>query len=309
MSQVQVANNPVWRSTGVEIENGVVPQEFMFGVNQKPVYHHMPDGSAIEIPSTFILERDDTHAPLSIVGKRYQPYLNKDMFEIVERYVETTGGVFERAGFYAPASYMWAVVRHDEYEVVTGDPITKYDVFINPFRNGYAFTLATTDIRIVCGNAMSAIMSGSRGVQSMYKIHHSKSVAGQVKIAAEASAATTLQRAQQIELMKSFAAKKVRAKDIDQFANMLFDVDAEGNCTPAKTEKVELFKSIIENGMGADLKGVRGTVYGMYQAAIEYADHYMKIKDDNARLDSLFSGTILMLKQKAAALAIDLVAA
>lgn len=54
---------------------------------------------------------------------------------------------------------------------------------------------------------------------------------------------------------------------------------------------------LIETGAGTDIKGVKGTAYGLYQALTEYADHekVMRVhgdRDENEiRFENAFFGT------------------
>jgi hypothetical protein len=67
---------------------------------------------------------------------------------------------------------------------------------------------------------------------------------------------------------------------------------------------VEKVLDLVETGKGTEIPGVKGTAYGVLNAAVEFADHWKPVKGKNndvlvRKLDSLWFGSAARFKQKA----------
>lgn len=294
----QVTNTAPWHNTGHTITSDrkgfQIPQELNFEIEARPIYTEQ-NGNFVPMAKNRVLTRTDTNQALGIIGTSYHPYTNPQMWDVVSQYCKQTGGTLDKAGQYNNGEFVWATVRHDDYEVVSGDPITKYDMFINPFTNGRTFTLINTDLRIVCGNALSSALANNDGV---YRIRHSRTTADRVQIAAEASAAAVSVRSHNVEFLKALAKVRLNESQIGEFTKTMFRITDNSN--RRVLDRVDTFRGLVDVGMGSDLKGVRGTAYGLYQAAIEFADHHITVRGNgDNQLNSALAGSIALFKNKA----------
>jgi hypothetical protein len=58
--------------------------------------------------------------------------------------------------------------------------------------------------------------------------------------------------------------------------------------------------TLVENGRGTDIKGVRGTLWGTYNAITEYVDHHKTPRSgDEGRVQYIGFGTGKMVKDAA----------
>lgn len=294
----QATNTAPWHNTGHTITSDrkgfQIPQELNFEIEARPIYTEQ-NGNFVPMAKNRVLTRTDTNQALGIIGMSYHPYTNPQMWDVVSQYCKQTGGTLDKAGQYNNGEFVWATVRHDDYEVVSGDPITKYDMFINPFTNGRTFTLINTDLRIVCGNALSSALANNDGV---YRIRHSRTIADRVQIAAEASAAAVSVRSHNVEFLKALTKVRLSESQIEEFIKSMFRVTDNSN--RRVLDRADTFRGLVDVGMGSDLKGVRGTAYGLYQAAIEFADHHITVRGNgDNQLNSALAGSIALFKNKA----------
>lgn len=271
--------------------NVVTSPELTWDVETSDLYHLNEKGEHEIIPSSRVLRRADTHQPLTIVGGRYTPYQNSEMWSLIEEYCKVTGGKLDGAGIMGGGkNFVWASVKHDEYEAVTGDPITKYDMFVNPFMAGMSFSLITTDIRIVCGNMLNSAVNRNSGA---VRIRHAAQVSERVRIAIDAAASSTVKRQEQLEYLKHLSTVQMNGAKIDEFIDKVLPIGEKPNSRT--TTRRDTLRTLIENGLGSDLKGVQGTAYGVLQAGIEFADHHMNAKDT---LFASMYGSVAEFKQK-----------
>jgi len=67
---------------------------------------------------------------------------------------------------------------------------------------------------------------------------------------------------------------------------------------------IEKVLELTETGKGTDIPGVKGSAYGAFNAAVEFADHWQPVKGKNdsmlsRKLDSLWFGSAARFKQRA----------
>lgn len=121
----QVTNTAPWHNTGHAITSDrkgfQIPQELNFEIEARPIYTEH-NGNFVPMAKNRVLTRTDTNQALGIIGTSYHPYTNPQMWDIVSQYCKQTGGTLDKAGQYNSGEFVWAVVRHDDYEIVSGDP-------------------------------------------------------------------------------------------------------------------------------------------------------------------------------------------
>jgi len=78
------------------------------------------------------------------------------------------------------------------------------------------------------------------------------------------------------------------------FEKQLFgDIDkaAEGRSKTILNNKLEKFEELLVTGMGTEIPGRSGNLYGMVQAFTEYIDHYSQVKGSEDRTQSIIFNT------------------
>ena len=115
---------------------------------------------------TRILFRKDTGADLSMVGKRYQPFQNREVLSFFNEYVGAGDAVIETAGSLQGGKYIWALADlGSSFDVGTTknpDSVQGKVLLMNPHAYGKAAVLKMTEVRVVCFNTLtSALKDGS----------------------------------------------------------------------------------------------------------------------------------------------------
>jgi hypothetical protein len=76
----------------------------------------------------------------------------------------------------------------------------------------------------------------------------------------------------------------------------------EAEIGPRIQKHIDKVIELVETGKGTDIPGVKGTAYGAFNAATEWADHYKPLRAEDqssGRLDSIWFGTAAKFKQRA----------
>jgi hypothetical protein len=119
---------------------------------------------------------------------------------------------------------------------------------------------------------------------------------------------------QTAEFYKTFSKVNIDSKKLTQFINNVFefaDVVNQGREQSFKDKQHETIIRLFETGRGSELQGVRGTLWGAYNAVTEFIQHEQGNKGtlEDKRLDNAWFGTGMKLNQQAFKVAKEMVAA
>ena len=177
----------------------------------------------------------------------------------------------------------------ESIEVLKGDNIDIYLNAITSHDGTYATSAWFGGERIACTNQISA-MYGSRRSSKHYTIRHTRHAVARLQLA-QTIMAGEIKAIESIRENASILAKKsVGRKETKAFIERLFPSKdgAKLDFSKAKRDKVE---ELIESGKGTDIKGVRGTAWGLFNGATEYFDHHQATRGEGHRgIRSVLSG-------------------
>jgi len=252
-----------------------------------------------EVPNRFGVLREDTRTVLGVVGSKYKIYQNSDMWDFIDTYIKSSGMRLETAGSLKGGQYTWTLLKGEEFEVVKGDPLFKYFLFRNSFTGAVPVSTLFTNIRVVCNNTLTMALSGAENV------HHVRHVGDVVSQVAEVERAMTAQKAYQektYEALQLLSKREMVATNMKTFLeNNVFVLDVPAVAVNSKVvqlntvkqkelierqriikmkrdKKVNQVLDLVETGAGADLPGVKGTAYGLFQAVVEWTDHNKMVR-------------------------------
>lgn len=258
--------------------------------------------SLIEMPDRKMLLRSDTHAPLAVVGNRYNVVQPPEVIEFYEDLVAAGGFHLETAGILFGGRRMFALAKmHEEEMVIKGDPVKGYLLLSTACDGTMATQVQFTSVRVVCNNTLQmAIREQDRADKELPKIripHSAKFNAQKVKEQLGLAPGSFQLFMQD---MRRLAARPLSNKE-----GIAFLVGLVGNPQVAledqEVKDANLMKQIWAlyegAGKGADMVG--RTAWGMLNAVTEYCDHHTGHKTDDARIDSAWFGANANLKVKA----------
>ena len=152
-----------------------------------------------------------------------------------------------------------------------------------------------TPIRVVCQNTLNiSLRDKGEGIA----IRHSGDIKSKVESARQALG-LALDFYTDLEAnFKAFADRKLNKDEVEKYFDIVLEIkeNADDNSTH-KINARETIKSLSENGKGTDISGVKGSLWGAYNAITEYADHYKTVRGN--RTDSILFGSSADLKKRA----------
>jgi phage/plasmid-like protein (TIGR03299 family) len=256
-----------------------------------------------------IVRRVDTGDELGVVGPKYSPLQNKDAFAFFDGVFGEGKARYETAGYLGKGERMWLLANmtdNDPIEILPGDEINKYLLLTNDFTGNYSVIGSFTPVRVVCNNTLTAAVKDIIKGGNTVRVKHVGDVANRLNFAGEVLSAAGVFYDEVKDLFQSFARKQLNGEQTRNFIHhSLFDDNKE---TKSRTKKVDMVEGLMHTGRGSDIKGVRGTVWGAYNAVTEYVDHVKEYRGGAAKkLEASQFGTGRYLKTKALRLGAEMV--
>jgi phage/plasmid-like protein (TIGR03299 family) len=299
-----------------------------FTVLKTPVnYVHAggDDGRLFTFNGRYVLYRDDTHAPLSVVSGRYRIVQPAEVLDFFKTLVDTAGFQLETAGALDEGRKIWGLARvNDGAPIIGQDIVRPYLLLATSFDGTLSTTAKFTSIRVVCNNTLTMSAGGNARegagqteidrtegavVQSVRVAHSERFDPDEVR----ARLGVVLNAWDRFKVQSRLLAERsVTEAQADKF---VFDLIEPTLSVPAGQTTPDVrssrgYKRIMElfggEAKGYDMAG--WTAWGLLNAVTEYVDHE-RGRSDSSRMDSAWFGSGEGLKNKAFKMANDLVLA
>ena len=247
----------------------------------------------ITVPDQKAIIRTDINKVLGVVGNRYKIYQNSEMWEFIDGFQKESGIKLETAGSLKNGRTTWVLAKKGTFESVTDDPIEEYFLFTNSFDGTSPIRVMFTNIRVVCNNTLTASI---RNANNIFNVRHTNSAEGQIKEVKNALGIRTVyQNAMKVSLDMMAKKQLSSTKIINFLENTIFPLkvsqtvgkgdtvqsfeESKSNGSTIRENNLDLVCRLMDEGAGSNIKGVRGTAYGVYNALTEYADHHKRIRN------------------------------
>lgn len=236
---------------------------------------------------------------LGMVTGRYEPLQNIEAFSFFDPIVDSKTATFETAGALGAGERVWVLAKMPEIiQVVQGDDCEKYLLLSNTHSGQGSVTVKFTAIRVVCQNTLLWALEDG---QQAFRVRHSRKMSDRLAEVSELIAAVNAAYAEAAKAFKRLAEARVKDEAmLDEYLAAVFPrtpAQEKNKTTPPKWQQV---KNLFETQEDLQLPGVKGTLWGAYNAVTRFED-YRKARDETAerRLDRVWFGRGADLKVKA----------
>lgn len=306
-SMMYVGQTP-WHGLGVplqgnpSIDEAIVAAGLDWQVETRPLF--TDDGLATDHKA--VVRMTDRRV-LGVVGPKSHVLQNRAAFDWFKPILDAGDAVLETAGSLREGERVWILARIcvDPIEIIPGDVVRRYLLLSNGHDGKLAVRLGSTNIRVVCANTLKEAHSAASS-RLLRMTHHSKmaetmeTVREIINLASRAFEAT-------LEQYRFLASRPVNQSDLRRYVKRVFAQRATAvdefaaAVLPGGAEMVEAAQSrrgdvvfsrvaeLYETGAGAELRGVKGTWWGAYNAITNYLSHESG-NSDAGRLNSLWFG-------------------
>lgn len=259
--------------------------------------------------------RTDTQAVLGVVGNNYEPLQNKDAFRFFDALVKDKTALYETAGALKGGRQIWLLAKiNGQIDIVKNDPLNKYFLLTNRHDGLGSVAGRVTPIRVVCDNTLTAAMG--KNVKEEIRIVHRGNVADRLEFAGELLAKVGVFYDELAEIYRKFAKIQMRDSQMrtyigealrpyggvktEQEALEIAKLQQEEGVSARLSTEINNVMTLVDQGRGTEIKGVRGTLWGTYNAITEYVDHHKTPRTgDEGRIQYIGFGTGKMVKDAA----------
>jgi len=249
--------------------------------------------SIIELPDQKLIVRNDTEAPLGVVGQGFELVTHKEMGEIIEAILGVDNLKFETAGSVRGGAQVWALMYLDEPYTVAGDDTTTlpFLALTNSHDGSGACKAIATQVRVVCWNTYRAAEMEGERTGRQFTFNHTSGIHDRIDEAKKALAGVRDDAAEWTALATELFGMAV---DDEAFADFLVQFLPEpiGEVSSKRVHNnVEAARSAFKMLYldSPTTEAHRGTALGLVDASVEYLDH---VRGYRSR-DTLFGRTLL----------------
>jgi phage/plasmid-like protein (TIGR03299 family) len=216
---------------------------------------------------------------LGIVGERYVPLQNEDLFSFGDNILDG-GGRWETAGSIRGGRVVFGSLALERETVL--DPMGVADVvktylLINTSHDGsVAIQASITPVRVVCANTLNVALNSTRkkdGVKQSFKIRHTQTAEGKITVARQALGMANSYMDAFDKMAHAMISQEITAKQFNEIILAAYpkpDKDTKGALKKWEN-KVDVINDIYTgefNGM------IAGNAWGAFNALTERLDWY-----------------------------------
>lgn len=246
---------------------------------------------------------------LGHVGKNYRVLQNQEAFKVFDPFFENDLAKIESAGAFGNGRkvYIQAKVNRDGLDVLPGDTVEMYLLLANSHDGSLAVHYGFTPQRVSCQNTLMLAVRSKKS--QLLSFRHRGDVILNLEEATKMIDLVNQQFITTVEHYQTMAQKVINQEQFRQYVKAVFSAKAADEELERESKLAQTLDEILETQPGADIPGVRGTVWNAYNAAT----YYLKFvrgnnlgTDQPARLDNLWFGQAKKLAQKSLTEALEL---
>lgn len=295
-ASIAFAGETPWHKLGQKLDNAfdaeTALREGGLDFTVQKVGLQTVDGTKLE--NRFALRRTDTKDVLGVVTDFYQPLQNREAFSFFDGVFGKGKARYEVAGVLGKGEKVWLLAKlQGEFTVGRNDLVGKWLLLTNGHDTCEPVRARFTPIRVVCQNTLNAAL---RGTESEVRVQHIGNVQGKLEIAGKLMKQAGIYFDEVQAVFSGFLKHQLKGNAVRDYATRVIagtEVKFEdlGKVTRGHVETV---LELHETGRGHDIKAVRGSLWGAYNAVTEFVDHH---RTDDAGF--ILQGRGLEIKQRA----------
>lgn len=242
----------------------------------------------------------------SVVSRRYQPLQNAEAFGFFDPIVAEGKAYFETAGALGEGERIWVMAKMPgAMEIVHGDECFKYLLLSNTHSGEGSVIVKFTTVRVVCQNTLMLAMDDG---QKAYRVRHSKRTQFKLQELAEFLSITQEVFLKAEEQFRQMAKVQMTEDRLRKYLEAVFPRTAVQKKNGERPPRWGYVQTAFETREDLQLPGVRGTLWGAYNAITWFEDYRQPQLEEqpDQRLDRTWFGGGAETKLKALVKATEL---
>jgi phage/plasmid-like protein (TIGR03299 family) len=188
------AREPGWHQLGTVTDDALTAADALrlgqldWTVQKVPVLAQLDDGTTVQVADQYATVRNHPKlgwGALGVVGSRYTPVQNTEVFSMLDAIVDEGGAHYDTAGSLRGGRQVFMTMQLPDHVVFAGgqDKVTPWLLATNSHDGQTSLQLAVVMLRVVCQNTLTW---GLRSAPRVFKIRHTSSATAKVQQAREA---------------------------------------------------------------------------------------------------------------------------
>lgn len=282
---------PAWHGLGVVLQNAPSVKEALtlagldWKVEQHPAFITV-DGVNVPVPDCSVIVRNkgDVRTVFAHMGSRYHPLQNDEALARFQPLLDSGLATIEAAGSLDEGRKVWilAKIGGATADVIKGDTVQKYVLLAHSHDGTLRITFGTTMVRVVCNNTLQVALGEG---DLIFRKHTRNAITDLDKLVASFGKLKDNFSAS-VEKFRHIATKKCDDKNMVRYAREILKPGSADT-----DEKIRHLDEVVQNfetGIAAQEPGVRGTLWGAYNAATEYLTHSAGNSQDTRQASNWF---------------------
>ena len=290
---------PGWHEMGTTIkDHEPTTEEFykMAGldwtVGKKPAGFFDDNGLFHEIEDTYGLVRNEDNQFFGFCKKKYQIFQNHEAFGWCEPLIDSGLFKWETAGSFRNGQTCWCLLNSGEYNIATNDSIRNYLLVAWAHDGKRGIVIQPTSIRVICENTLNAALTNKEERDNRIHIPHFVTMRPKLEevraMYEGAVACFEIQKAKYEKMINTVLSESQKINFIDSVCNIVYEDTSLINGTKMLSEKARKHVESVRDTFKTNLRlmmdgkasgqlryGIQNTLYGAFNAASEYIEHYM----------------------------------
>jgi len=284
------AREPAWHGLGKVMAGTMTATEAIqaagldWEVQKRQMARPNGGGWMTEEKDCFAVVRKDTDKTLGIVSDRYQPCQNKELSSFLDAVIGA-GAKIESAGALFGGKKVWFLCSlKDSFDVVPGDQIKPYALFINGHDGKTRLRVLPTTVRVVCNNTLT--LATGKDSFGMTIVHDGR-LTENVNRARESLGLVYYATERMEREAKELAGKQVRQSQLAAFFVQQVELM---KFTKERSELVLQQLSTLNVGEQNNMRGMEGSAWSAFNSYSEWVDHATRRTGADARTESIWMG-------------------
>lgn len=283
-----------WHQLGKILDNSPTSAEALreagldWQVETRELFWHTPGFNNVKkCESRVALVRNTDEQLMAVVSPRYVPLQNVEAFKFFDPMIASGEAQYETAGSLKQGQKIWILARLSKYDfdVGAGDTIHPYCLLCNGNDGATGVMIQLTTVRVVCNNTLEMAL-GAGGYITYW---HVNGVTDHIETAKERLGLIG-QQCQEIKELYGAMRQRIltpveRVKFVDDVSGVSVlpehNEDEQGDGEQVEAHEAyalaarDTINELVETGYGNDMPGIRDSLWGYTQAALEFCDHRM----------------------------------
>lgn len=284
------AREKAWHGLGIVTERELSVNEAIKTANLDWTVSKIPITNSLNQVSNefFRVERDDTKAILGTAGKKFGVLQNTEAFSFIDKLCDEGARITSAGSLFGGRRVFVTALAPELLNLGDDDTVEMYLTVMNAHDGSSALKTIVSPIRVVCNNTLNMALKNNKNVLSL---RHTDGLGLKMTSHIDILRNAVKYGESITESFKRLKEIKIAAADTrSTFENILAKVGFSAKSETTFTTLTDRLMEIHETGQGQDLKNVKGTAWGIYNAWTYYTSHEKAYKNLDSKFESLMQG-------------------